>query len=116
MYQLQYADIQEDDVVDAKAREKQLLERSIELLENARDDTSNFRQIIEATHFTQRLWSALLTDLAEGNNQLPDELRASLISIGIWVLKENEKIRQRNSDDFDGIIEISKTIVGGIDR
>ena len=33
MYQLQYADIQEDAVVDARTRERQLLSRSIELLD-----------------------------------------------------------------------------------
>ncbi len=41
MYQLQYADIQEDDVVDAKTRERQLFERSIRLLEGARDNASD---------------------------------------------------------------------------
>ena len=116
MYQLQYADIQEDDVVDAKTRERQLFERSIRLLEGARDNASDTRLAVEATHFTQRLWSALLNDLAQVDNQLPQELRANLISIGIWVLKENEKIRQGQSNDFDGIIDISEMIMGGINK
>ncbi|MCJ8309378.1 MAG: flagellar biosynthesis regulator FlaF [Rhizobiaceae bacterium] len=114
MYQLQYADIQEDAVVDARTRERQLLNRSIDLMEKARDDSSNPMGIIEATHFTRRLWTALLEDLAQPDNQLSDEIRAGLISVGIWILKENEKIRQRESDDFDGVIEITQTIMEGI--
>ncbi len=116
MYQLQYADIQEDDVVDAKTRERQLFERSIGLLEEARSAPPNSRLVVEATHFTQRLWTALLSDLGEVDNQLPKELRANLISIGIWVLKEIERIRQGESDDFDGIIDITRTIQGGISQ
>ena len=114
MYQLQYADIQEDAVVDARTRERQLLNRSIDLLEKARDDSSNPMATIEATHFTRRLWTALLEDLAQPDNQLSDEIRAGLISVGIWILKENERIRQRESDDFDGVIEITQTIMEGI--
>lgn len=114
MYQLQYADIQEDAVVDARTRERQLLNRSIDLLEKARDDSSNPMLVIEATHFTRRLWTALLEDLAQPDNQLSDEIRAGLISVGIWILKENERIRQRESDDFDGVIEITQTIMEGI--
>lgn len=114
MYQLQYADIQEDAVVDARTRERQLLNRSIDLLEKARDDSTDAMAIIEATHFTRRLWTALLEDLAQPDNQLSDEIRAGLISVGIWILKENERIRQRESDDFDGVIEITQTIMEGI--
>jgi len=114
MYQLQYADIEEDAVVDARTRERQLLTRSVELLAKARDDRANAMALIEATHFTRRLWTAFLQDLAEPDNQLSKELRAGLISIGIWILKEVEKIRQDESDDFDGVIEISQTILEGI--
>lgn len=114
MYQLNYADIQEDAIVDAKTRERQLIERSINLLATARDSEPNSISVVEATHFTRRLWTALLNDLGQSDNMLPNELRASLISIGIWVLKENEKIRQGESSDFDGIIEISNTILEGI--
>ena len=114
MYQLQYADIQEDAVVDARTRERQLLTRSIELLAKARDNENDAMAVIEATHFTRRLWTALLEDLAQPDNQLSDEIRAGLISIGIWILKEVERIRQNESDDFDGVIEITQTIMEGI--
>ncbi len=114
MYQLQYADIEEDAIVDAKTREREILQRSVNLLIAARDERPNGRQIVEATHFVHRVWTAFLNDLANPDNQLPNELRASLISIGIWVLKENDQIRVGDSEDFDGVIEISKTIMKGI--
>ena len=114
MYQLQYADIQADAVVDAKERERELIQRSIGLLEVARDAPANSMAKVEATHFTRRLWTAFLEDLSQPDNQLPKELRASLISIGIWLLKEVERIRTGDSEDYDGVIEISTTIMEGV--
>ena len=114
MYQLQYADIEEDAIADAKTRERELLQRSVDLLIAARDAMPNGMQIVEATHFVRRIWTAFLNDLASPDNQLPAELRANLISIGVWVLKENDKIRLGESEDFDGVVEISRTIMKGI--
>lgn len=114
MYQLQYADIQEDAIVDAKTRERELLQRSIGLLVSARDSQPNGMQIVEATHFIRRIWTAFLNDLAQEDNQLPIGLRANLISIGISIIKENERIRLGKSKDFDGVIEITESIMKGI--
>jgi len=114
MYQLQYADIQEDAVMDARSRERELMKRSIDLLKKASKAEQNSIDAVEAIHFTRRLWTALVDDLAQPDNELPQELRANLISIGIWILKEVERIRQGESDDFDGIIEISDSIRKGI--
>lgn len=117
MYQLEYADIQQDAVVDARAREKQLLQRSIDLLAEARDsDSPTSMTVVDATHFTRRLWAAFLDDLSRTDNQLSVELKANLISIGIWILKELEQIRQGESADFDGIIEVSQTIMEGVQK
>lgn len=35
-----------------------------------------------------RLWSILIADLVSPGNQLPEELRGRLISLGIWAQKE----------------------------
>lgn len=114
MYQLQYADIEEDAVVDARTRETQLMQRSIDLLSKAKETKPNSFEVVEATHFVRRLWTAFLEDLGSADNALPKELKANLISIGIWVMKENEQIRQGESTDFDGIIEVTRTIMEGV--
>lgn len=114
MYQLHYADIQEDAIVDARTREQQLLDRSIELLNAAKGSKAGSLPSVEAIHFTHRLWTALLDDLGRDDNMLPTELRASLISIGIWIMKELERIRQGESDDYEGIAEITGSIRRGI--
>ncbi len=114
MYQFSYADIQTDSVADAKDRERQLLSRSIDLLFAARAAGAGSMEAIEAIHFLNRVWSSLIEDLGSPENALPRELRANLISIGLWLLREAEDLRQGRSDNFDGLIEVSQIIRDGI--
>jgi flagellar protein FlaF len=114
MYQFSYADIQTDSVADAKDRERQLLSRSVELLSAAAAAGHQSMEAIEALHFTNRVWTNFVEDLGSSDNALPKELRANLISIGLWVLREAEDIRQGRTDNFEGIIEVSQIIRDGI--
>ncbi len=114
MYQFSYAEIQSDSVADARDREKQLMTRSIELLLEAREHGAQSRQSIEAIHFLNRLWTTFVEDLGDPENALPKELRANLISIGLWLLREGEEVRQGRSDNFEGLIEVSQIIRDGM--
>lgn len=114
MYQFSYADVQTDSIADAKDRERQLLSRSIELLLDAQAKGADTPEAVDAIQFLNRIWSALLEDLGSADNALPRELRANLISIGLWLLREAEEVRQGRSDNFDGLIEVSQIIRDGI--
>ena len=114
MYQFSYAEIQTDSIADAKDRERQLLTRSIDLLVAAKERGPNTIQASEAIHFMNRVWSSFMQDLGSDQNELPKELRANLISIGLWLLREGETITQGNSSNFEGLIEVSQIIRDGI--
>jgi flagellar protein FlaF len=114
MYQFSYADIQTDSVADAKDRERQLLTRSIDMLTAAASVGRESMEAIEALHFTNRVWTSFVEDLGSSDNALPKELRANLISIGLWLLREAEDIRQGRNDNFEGLIEVSQIIRDGI--
>jgi flagellar protein FlaF len=114
MYQFSYADIQTDSVAYAKDRERQLLTRSIDMLAAAAAVGHNSMEAIEALHFTNRVWTTFVEDLGSSDNALPKELRANLISIGLWLLREAEDIRQGRTDNFEGLIEVSQIIRDGI--
>jgi len=114
MYQFSYADVQTDSVADARDREKQLLTRSIDMLVAAQESGPLSLKSIEAIHFLNRVWRSLIEDLGSPENALPSDLRANLISIGLWLLREAEEIRQGRSDNFDGLIEVSQIIRDGI--
>ncbi|MDF3215334.1 flagellar biosynthesis regulator FlaF [Mesorhizobium sp. M7A.F.Ca.CA.001.09.2.1] len=114
MYQFSYADIQSNSVADAKDRERELLTRSIDMLAAAAVAGHDSMEAIEALHFTNRVWTAFVEDLGSSDNALPKELRANLISIGLWLLREAEDIRQGRTNNFEGLIEVSQIIRDGI--
>ena len=114
MYQFSYADIQTDAVADAKDREKQILSRSIDMLVAAREKGTGSLDAVNALHFLNRVWTVFVEDLGNSENALPPELRANLISIGLWLLREAEEVRQGRSDNFEGLIEVSQIIHDGI--
>jgi flagellar protein FlaF len=114
MYQFSYADIQSDAVADARDRERQLLDRSIDLLLAAKQEGASSIRSVEALHFLNRVWTNFIEDLGSPENELPKDLRANLISIGLWLLREAESVRQGDSQNFDGLIEVSQIIRDGI--
>ena len=114
MYQFSYAEVLDDAPAGAREREHQAIERSIELLRMAEKAGVRSRECVEAVLFVRRLWTLFLEDLALPENDLPKPLRAELISIGIWVIKEIEQIRLEKSQNFKGIIAVSEQIRDGL--
>jgi len=51
---------------------------------------------------------------AQPDNELGIELRAKLISIALWILKECERIRKKQSDNYQGIIDVTTIIRDGL--
>lgn len=114
MYQFSYAEVMTDSVADAKDRERQLLTRSIDLLVLASEKGSGSAESNQAIYFLSRVWTTFIEDLGNEDNELPVELRANLISIGLWLLREAEEIRLGRSENFEGLIEVSQIIRDGI--
>lgn len=114
MYQFSYAEVQQDDIAESKERERQVLDRSIALLEKAKVSGAGSRDAIEALYFTSRVWMRLVEDLGAAENELEPSLRANLISVGFWILREAERIRRGESENFEGLIDISSIIRDGL--
>lgn len=110
MYQFPQAEIE----TVAGARHRQRLTRSIDMLAAAAAAGRDSPQAIEALHFTTRVWTVFVEDLGSGDNVLPRELRANLISIGLWLLRETEDIRHGRTDNFEGLIEVSEIVRDGM--
>lgn len=114
MYQFSYAEIMADDVADSRDREKQVLDRAVSLLRAAERNGRESREAVEALYYTRRVWVAFIDDLKLEDNQLPVNLKADLISIGIWILKEIDLIRTRKSANFKGIADVITIIRDGL--
>jgi flagellar biosynthesis activator protein FlaF len=114
MYQFSYAEVLDETPQGARERERLAIAHSIDLLQAAEKSGVRSRESIEAVLFVRRLWSVLVEDLAQPENDLPKALRADLISIGLWIMREAEQIRLEKSANFRGIIEVSQSIKDGL--
>jgi flagellar protein FlaF len=114
MYRFSYAEVLEDTPLTARQRERAAIEHSIKLLRDAEEKGAKSREAIEAIYFIRRLWAIFIEDLAKPENELPKKLRADLISVGLWIMRESEEVRQDRSENFNGLIEVSKLIAEGL--
>lgn len=114
MYQFSYAEVAQDVGLDARQREREALDHSIDLLEKAAAKGPHSREAVEAVYVTRKLWAVLIEDLASSENGLPESLRAELLSIGLWIMREADAIRLGRSTNFKGIIEITVLIRDGL--
>lgn len=114
MYRFSYAEILEDTPQTARQRERLALEHSIELLQAAQTGGIKSREAVEAIYFVRRLWAFFIEDLAKPDNALPQSLRSDLISIGLWIMREADEIRLGKSENFKGLVEVTKLIAEGL--
>jgi len=114
MYRFSYAEVLEETPQSARERERLAIQHSIDLLKAAQDKGPSSREAIEALQFLRKLWAFFIEDLAKADNDLPKQLRADLISIGLWLMREAEQIRLGQSSNFNGLIEVSQLIADGL--
>lgn len=98
----------------AREQEAEAFDTGIRLMEEAKDAPLRSQQVIEATRHMHQLWSYLIKDLSDPTNDLSDELKANLISIGLWVLRETENILAGRSNNWAGLIDINRTVRKGL--
>lgn len=67
----------------------------------------------DALLWNRQLWSTLATDCAVEGNMLPKQLRASIISISIWVGKHSSQVAQ-GKEKIKPLIDINKNIMEGL--
>ena len=68
---------------------------------------------IDVLDWNRRMWTNLAADCASKDNQLPDQVRASIISLSIFISKHTSLV-MRGKDSFEVLIDINRTIMQGL--
>ncbi|UPK37344.1 flagellar biosynthesis regulator FlaF [Bradyrhizobium sp. 186] len=105
-----YEAVVEDSGQEARGRERQALSLGIDRLERIQKGRFSFEDLVESLLYVRRLWTIFIEDLSHPGNGLPDKLRADIISIGLWVVKEADRLREEGSNDVMQLIEINRLI------
>ena len=82
-------------------------------LQDASTPNTPFPRRIAAVHRNRELWLALTCDVASEDNALSDSLRASIISLGLWVFRETSRV-MRDGGPLGDLIEINRSIMRGL--
>ena len=83
------------------------------LMDAAALDPTDLAGRMDALDWNRRLWSALGADCADSGNQLPAPLRASFISLSIWVGKHTSAVIRRQ-EEIEPLIEVNRMIMQGL--
>ena len=114
MYQLSYAEHLADDPKVCRDRERHALEHATGLLRKAEAAGTLSAEANEALSFVSKLWNVFIQDLVDPENDLPDVLRADLMSVGLWIVKEAALIRSSQSQNYRGIADVCLMIRDGL--
>jgi flagellar protein FlaF len=83
------------------------------LIEANKTGRGNPAQFVDALDWNRRLWSALAIDCSSKGNQLPDTLRAQIISLSLWVSRFSSDAAGSGAS-LEPLIEVNKSIMAGL--
>jgi flagellar protein FlaF len=86
---------------------------TLALIEAAKADPSNVAARVDALDWNRRVWTVLADDCANPANGLPAPLRASIISLSIWVGRHTSAVIRRR-EDFEPLIQVNRIIMQGL--
>ncbi|CAL4867460.1 hypothetical protein MMA231_01715 [Asticcacaulis sp. MM231] len=83
------------------------------LMEAERMDKSQIRERMDALDWNRRMWSMLGNDCSLSGNGLPEQVRANIISLSIWVNKHTSLV-MRNKEEIAPLIDVNRIIMQGL--
>ncbi|MBR9825828.1 MAG: flagellar biosynthesis regulator FlaF [Alphaproteobacteria bacterium] len=99
---------------DPRATEYRLFAHVTRGLMTAQDTPKDDIQArVQPLDLNRRMWSNFATDCASEDNQLPDQLRASIISLSLFVSKHTS-VAMRDPAAIEDLIDINRTIMQGL--
>ncbi|MCR5880028.1 flagellar biosynthesis regulator FlaF [Phenylobacterium sp. J367] len=86
---------------------------TLALMEASKRDPMDIGGRIDALDWNRRVWNFLGDDCSHPDNKLPPELRASIISLSIWVGKHTSAVIRRQ-EDIEPLIDVNRMIMQGL--
>jgi flagellar protein FlaF len=86
---------------------------TLALMEAAKADPKDIPARIDALDWNRRVWTALSDDCSNPENGLPAPLRASIISLAIWVGRHTSAVIRRQ-EHIEPLIEVNRMIMQGL--
>lgn len=98
---------------DSRDVEYRLLAKVTLDLQRSLENPEDFKFRVSSALKNRDVWSVLRLDLSNEHNGLPKELRASLVSLSLWIERETSDVIDGNGD-IDALIEVNRNIMAGL--
>jgi flagellar protein FlaF len=82
----------------------------LDLKSTPRED---LRAWIDVLHWNRRIWAALADDCSTSSNALPEQTRAQVISLSLFVHRTTSQVMRRETD-IDVLIDLNRTMMQGL--
>ena len=69
--------------------------------------------LVEAVDWNKKLWRTLAADCMDERNQLPQDVRAKIVSLSLWIAKYSRSVT-RDGASLDPLIQVNRTIMQGL--
>jgi len=84
-------------------------------MEEAQRNSEDSALRAQALRFNQLFWNILQADILDTDNQLPNEIKANIMSLSIFVDKQTSMaMRSTNPSDLDILISINRNLASGL--
>ncbi|WP_147111900.1 flagellar biosynthesis regulator FlaF [Tateyamaria sp. syn59] len=84
-----------------------------QLRDSAVEAKTNFAAFANALHMNQRLWTALVVDVADEANPLPDELKARIMYLADFTRHHTKRVLRENASVLP-LLEINMAVLRGL--
>ncbi len=96
-----------------QATEYQAFQRATVALKAAAAEDAAPNAMAAAVHMNNRLWNVLAVDLADERNQLPQALRAQLLSLAVFSVRHGQKVME-GDETVEPLISINNAVMSGL--
>ena len=86
---------------------------TLALMQAAKADPNDLIARVDALDWNRRVWTVLADDCANPQNGLPAPLRASIISLAIWVSRHTSAVIRRQ-EQIEPLIDVNRLIMQGL--
>jgi flagellar protein FlaF len=96
----------------ARSTEYEVIARISHRMKRAMEQ-DDFPALASALHENNQLWTALLVDVANPDNLLPEELRARIVYLAVFTREHTGKVMQKRESAVP-LLEINAAILKGL--
>lgn len=96
-----------------KSTEHRLLGQVTAALIDAQEKQLSGATLADILHWNREIWATFSATCTDSANKLPPELRASIISLSLWVDRHSSGIMSGKSD-IESLVEVNRLVMEGL--